>query len=173
MDELLGQPTRRRIYDVVGTHPGSSARDIQRLAGLAWGETAYHLDQLTRAGAVRRERGGRRDFYFRLTMDWDDRKLLRSLRSSTQRRLLLALAIQPGLTVGELSKRTGLSPSTTSFHLRELVNSGAAESFRDGNLHRYRPAHPGHLAKLLATYRESFQDRLVDRFVETWSSLLR
>ncbi|MCI4348737.1 MAG: helix-turn-helix domain-containing protein [Thermoplasmata archaeon] len=173
MDDLLEQPTRRRIYEVVGTNPGSSARDIQRLAGLAWGETAYHLDQLTRGGAVRRERGGRRDFYFQLAIDWEDRQLLRSLRSSAQRRILLTLVTRPNLGVAELCEETGLSASTTSFHLRELLAIHAVEIARHGNLRRFRTLKPERLTQLFEAYRESFQDRLVDRFVETWSSLLR
>lgn len=173
MDDLIQQPTRRRIYDVVTAHPGASARDVQRLAGLAWGETAYHLDQLTRAGALRRERGGRRDFYFRTDLTWDDRRLLRSLRSASQRRLLLALSTSPGRTVAELGEDTRLSYSTISFHLRELVDAGVVEGFRDGNVRRYRARFPERLGELLTTYRESFADRLVDRFVETWSSLIR
>lgn len=173
MDDLLDQPTRRRIYEIIGAHPGSSARDIQRIAGLAWGETAYHLDQLTRAGAVRRERGGRRDYYFRPSIAWDDRRLLRALRSSTQRRLLIELSTTPGLTVAALSRAVSLSLSTTAFHLRELLHAGAVEQFRDGNLRRYRPTQPQRLADLLGQYKESFRDRLVDRFVETWSALLR
>lgn len=173
MHEILQQPTRRRIFEVVTAHPGSSARDVQRLAGLAWGETAYHLDQLTRAGAVRRERGGRRDYYFRPDMTWDDRKLLRSLRSPSQRRLLLELTARPGATVLELSERTQLSSTTVSFHLRELVRAQTVESYRDGNFRRYRPLLSTRLTTLLRDYRESFQDSLVDRFVATWSSLLR
>lgn len=173
MEELLRQPTRRRIYEVVEHHPGASARDVQRLAGLAWGETAYHLDQLTRSGALRRERGGRRDYYFRPDMTWDDRRLLRALRSAAQRRLLLALQQRPGRTIAQLTTDSGLSLSTTSFHLRELVDASLAEGFRDGNIRRYRLTRPERFVELLRTYRESFQDRLVDRFVETWSSLIR
>jgi predicted transcriptional regulator len=172
MDDVLEQPTRRRIYDVVSDHPGASARDVQRLAGLAWGETAYHLEVMTKAGVVRRERGGRRDYYFPPEMTWNDRKLLRSLRSDSQRRLLLELTATKGLTIAELCGRTGLSVSTTAFHLRELVESGLVEAFRDGNLHRYRTALPERVSEMLRAHRASFRDRLVDRFVETWSSLL-
>ncbi|MCI4322199.1 MAG: helix-turn-helix domain-containing protein [Thermoplasmata archaeon] len=173
MDDILQQPTRRRIYDVVGSHPGASARDVQRLAGLAWGETAYHLDHLTKSGAVRRERGGRRDYYFRNDVSWDERKLLRCLRSPSQRHLLLTLTERPDLTLANLSERTGLSPSTTSFHLRELVAAGTVEGYRDGNVRRYRTVLPARVGELLRTYRESFRDRLVDSFVATWSSLIR
>lgn len=171
MDDPLEQPTRRRIYEVVNGNPGASARDVQRLAGLAWGETAYHLDVMTRAGAVRRERGGRRDYYYPPEMTWNDRKLVRSLRSDSQRRILLELTGSGGLTISELCARTGLSVSTTAFHLRELVEASLVEPFRDGNVRRYRAAFPARVSQLLKEHRESFRDQLVDRFVETWSSL--
>ena len=173
MDELLRQPTRRRIYEVVARHPGASARDIQRIAGLAWGETAYHLDQLTRVGALRRERGGRRDYYFRHDMTWEDRRLLRALRCVAERRVLVALKERPGRTLAQLTVDCGLSQSTTAFHLRVLVAASLVESSRDGNARRYQLARPDRFVELLRTYRESFQDRIVDRFVEAWSSLLR
>ena len=173
MDDLLGQPTRRRIYDTVGGHPGASARDVQRLVGLAWGETAYHLEQLTKGGLLRRERGGRRDFYFRQDMTWDDRKLFLTLRSGTARRLLLLLSESPGLTLMELRDRAGISLSTASFHLRYLLAQGHVEGEREGNLRRYRAVRPARVAELLKEYQDSFQDGIVDRFVQTWSPLLQ
>ena len=172
MNDLLEQPTRRRIFDVISDHPGASARDVQRRAELAWGETAYHLDQLTRAGILRRERGGGRDYYFPPQMTWDDRKLLLALRSRTERRILVALVESPGLTLAEVRERAGTSLSTASFHLRHLLDLAAAESFHSGNQRRYRARDPQRLTNLLGQFRDSFEDRVVERFVETWSSLL-
>lgn len=172
MDEILAQPTRQRIFEIVGAHPGASAREIQRLGGLAWGETAYHLDQMIRAGVVRRERGGRRDYYFRLDMTWEDRRVLLSLRSRTERQILLVLVDSPDLTLSDLRERTGTSLSTVSAHLRRLLSLGIVESHPVGLSRQYRPVRPERVALLLRQYRESFRDRLVDRFVETWSDLL-
>ncbi len=171
MDDLLAQPTRRRIYEVVASHPGASAREVQRLAQLGWGETAYHLEQLTGAGVLRRERGARRDYYFLSSMTWEDRRLFQALRSPAQRTLLILLSESPGLSLAELRERAGLGLSTTSFHLRQLVDRAIVEQFREGNLRRYRTARPEHVAELVRGYRASFQDRLVDRFVEAWSGL--
>ncbi len=171
MDELLAQPTRRRIFDVVCQHPGVSARDVQRLARLGWGETAYHLDQLTSAGVLRRERGPRRDYYFPAAMTWEDRRLFRALRSPSQRRILLALSEAPGLTLAELKERAEFSLSTTSFHVHQLLEQALVESYREGNLRRYRALRPARVAELVRGYRASFEDRVVDRFVETWSGL--
>lgn len=171
-DPVLAQPTRQRIYDVVGAHPGASAREIQRLAGLAWGETAYHLDQMIKAGVVRRERGGRRDYYFRLDMTWEDRRVLQSLRSPTERSILLALVDSPGLSLAELQARTNTSLSTVSAHLRRLLALGIVEGERTATVRQYRAARAERVALLVRQYQESFRDRLVDRFVETWSNLL-
>lgn len=171
MSDLLAQPTRRRIFDVVSKNPGASAREVQRLAGLGWGETAYHLEQLTEAGVLRRERGGRRDFYFPASITWEDRRLFQALRSPAQRRLLLALSEAPGLNLAELRERLGLSLSTTSFHVRQLLASSEIEGYRDGNSRRYRAVRPQRVAELVRGYQESFEDRLVDRFVEAWSAL--
>lgn len=171
MDDLLAQPTRRRIFDVVSKHPGASARDVQRIAGLGWGETAYHLEQLTDGGVLRRERGGRRDYYFAAAMTWEDRRLFQALRSPAQRRLLLVLTESPGLTLSELRARLDLSLSTTSFHVRQLMSYSVIEGYRSGNLRRYRAMRPQRVAELVKGYRESFEDRLVDRFVEAWSGL--
>jgi predicted transcriptional regulator len=172
MDELLAQPTRRRIFDVVSKNPGASARDVQRLAGLAWGETAYHLDQLTRAGALRRERGGRRDYYFAPEMGWEDRRLFQALRNPAQRRLLLQLSETSGLTLNDLATRVGVSLSTASFHTRKLLGQAVIEGYRDGNVQRYRVLKPRRVAELVKGYRESFEDRLVERFVDSWAGLL-
>ncbi len=172
MDDVLSQPTRRRLYELVGSHPGSSAREIQRLSGLAWGETAYHLDQLIQAGLLRRERGGRRDYYFQLDMTWEDRRVLLTLRSPMERKILVELVQSPGLTLTELRDRTQTSVSTVSSHLRRLLALGLVESDKSTNYRQYRPAHPLRVALLLQKYQGSFRDRLVDRFIETWRELI-
>jgi predicted transcriptional regulator len=69
MDDLAEQPTRRRIREFILSHPGASAREIQRSLALAWGETSYHLRRLLDGGVLVRDRAGRRDYFwfFRLS----------------------------------------------------------------------------------------------------------
>lgn len=170
---MLDLPTRRRIFDFVREHPGASARTVQRGTALGWGETAYHLDQMRRAGLLHRERGGRRDFYFPADMLPIDRQLLLSMQSAVERAILVELARVPGRTFQELVGRVGTGKSTVAFHLKFLVALGIVEVDITGATRHYRSRRPDLVLRLYASYRDSFEDRWVDRFSSTWGGLTR
>lgn len=172
MDELAEQPTRRRILEEIRRAPGSSARDLQRRLGLAWGQATYHLERLVRANLVRRERGGARDFYFPTHLLEADRRLLQALQSPTQRAILLHLAARPDRTFSQIHAAGVVGKSTVSFHLSLLVARGLVESaYREGQ-RRYRPTGPDRVRALVEEYRETFRDRLVDRFVDALGGMV-
>jgi predicted transcriptional regulator len=170
---LLAQPTRRRIFDFVVRHPGSSARTIQRGVGLGWGETAYHLGQLLRQGALRRERGGRRDYYFPPEIPDLERQVLLSMQSAVERAVLVELARTPGLSFGDLCGRLGIGKSTLAFHLKFLLAAGILAAENLGATRRYRTRQPDLILRLYGAYRDSFEERWVDRFSSTWGGLVR
>jgi predicted transcriptional regulator len=174
MDEdLLALPTRRRLYEVVRATPGIGAREVQRAAGTAWGETVYHLDRLTDAHLVQRERSGHQDHYFVAEVPLGDRSVLRLARSASARRLLVALIDQPGATVPDLSARTGLSAGRISVHLGRMAELQLLVTGRQGRLRTFEVADRGRILRLLVTYRESLADEWVERLLATWSDLLR
>jgi predicted transcriptional regulator len=140
---------------------------------LGWGETAYHLDQLIRGGLLHRERGGRRDYYFPADMVPLDRQLLVSMQSAVERALLVELARFPGLTFRELVTRLGIGKSTAAFHLKFLVALGVVDVEQPGALRRYHVRRPDLVLRLYRSYRDSFEDRWVDRFSSTWGGLVR
>ena len=172
MHELADQPTRRRILEDIGAHPGSSAREIQHRLALGWGDTAYQLDRLIRAGAIRRERGGRRDYYFAPDIAWEDRKILRALNSLSQQALLLALAGAPSLSFSELRQRLGVSKSTVSFHLGVLLRQGTVEHFVSEGERRYRAPKAERVRELLHAHRASFGERLIDTFAASLAGMV-
>jgi predicted transcriptional regulator len=170
---VLDLPTRRRIFDFVREHPGASARTIQRGVGMGWGETAYHLEQLRRATLLHRERGGRRDYYFPADMLPLDRQLLLSMQSAIERALLVELARFPGLTFHDLVERSLAGKSTVAFHLKFLVALGIIEVEVEGSTRHYRTRRPDLVLRLYSSFRDSFEDRWVDRFSSTWGGLTR
>jgi predicted transcriptional regulator len=170
---LLELPTRRRIYDFVGEHPGSSARSVQRGVALGWGETTYHLDQLAQGGLIRRERGGRRDYYFHTSIGPVDRQFLLVMQSAVDRGMLVELSRFPGLGFGELMTRLSLGKTTTAFHLKYLVALGLVNTEIAGTKRRYSARRPDLVLRLYVSFRDSFEDRWVDRFASVWGGLVR
>jgi len=172
-EDLLALPTRRRLYEVVRRSPGIGAREVQREAGTGWGETVYHLDRLTQANLLHRERSGHQDHYFVAAVPLGDRGLLRLARSPSARRLLVALLELPNRTVPDLTDRTGLSAGRVSVHLGRLMELGLLSTGRSDRFRTFEVADRERVLRLLVSYRESWADEWVERLLATWSELLR
>jgi len=172
-EDLLALPTRRRLYDVVRRSPGIGAREVQREADTGWGETVYHLDRLTQAHLLQRERSGHQDHYFVAAVPLGDRGLLRLARSPSARRLLVALLESPNRTVPDLTERTGLSAGRVSVHLSRLMELGILRTGRNDRFRTFEVGDRDRVLRLLVTYREGLADEWVERLLATWSDLLR
>ena len=172
-EDLLALPTRRRLYDVVRRSPGIGAREVQRQAGTGWGETVYHLDRLTQAHLLQRERAGHQDHYFAAVVPLADRGLLRLTRSPSARKLLLALLEEPNRTVPDLTGRTGLSAGRVSVHLSRMMELGMLRTGRSDRFRTFEIEDRTRVIRLLVTYREGLADEWVERLLATWSELLR
>jgi predicted transcriptional regulator len=172
-EDLLTLDTRRRLYDAVRRAPGSGAREIQRAAGTAWGETVYHLDRLTEVGLLHREHGDHQDHYFVATVPLGDRQLLRLTQSASARRLLVALLEVSERTVPDLIERTTLSPGRLSVHLRRFLETGIVRSGRNGRLRTFDVVDRDRAIRLLITYRVGPADEWIERLLESWAELFR
>lgn len=172
-EDPLALETRRRIYDAVRAAPGIGGREAQRAAATGWGETVYHLERLTEAGLLHRERAGFQDHYFVASVPLADRSLLRLMRSTSARRLLVALLSAQSQTIPELSTASGLSPGRLSVHLRRFLESGLLLSGRRGRYRTFDVGDRDRVVAMLVTYRSGFADSWVERFLETWSELFR
>lgn len=170
-DDPLSLETRRRLYEAARGGPGRSAREIQRSAGTAWGETTYHLDRLEKAGLVHRERGPHQDFYFASTVPLGDRTLLRLARSPAVRRILVALLGRADQTLPEVRASTGLSISRASIHLHRLLETGVVSSGRRERMRTFAVTDRERTARVLITYRTGFGDEIVNGLTETWAEL--
>jgi len=172
-DELLALETRRRLFEAARKAPGSGAREIQRAAGTGWGETVYHLERLTEAGLLHRERSGHQDHYFPATVPLGDRRLLRLSRSRSARRVLVTLLESPALTVPEISKRTGLSAGRLSVHLRRMIEMGITQTGRQGRYRTFDVVDRSGVIRVLTTYRSGIADQWIDGLLDTWAELFR
>jgi len=172
-DDPLALETRRRIFEAVRAAPGIGGREAQRAADTGWGETVYHLERLTEARLLHRERAGFQDHYFVANVPLADRSLLRLMRSPSARRLLVDLLRRPEQTIPELSEQSGMSPGRLSVHLRRFLDGGLLRTGRRGRYRTFDVADRNRVIALLVTYRSGFGDSWTERFLETWSELLR
>jgi predicted transcriptional regulator len=172
-EDLLTLDTRRRLYEAVRRAPGSGAREVQRAAGTAWGETVYHLDRLTEAGLLLREHGDHQDHYFVSTIPLADRQLLRLTQSVSARRLLVALLEAPDRTIPDLVERTTLSPGRLSVHLHRYLETGIVRSGRKGRLRTFDVVDRERAIRLLIAYRAGPADEWIERLLASWADLFR
>ena len=172
-EDPLALDTRRRVYEAVRRAPGSGAREVQRAAGMAWGETNYHLERLVGTGLLHRESSGHQDHYYTAEVPLGDRRLLALVRSESVRRLILVLLEDPDRTVPELMERSALSGGRLSVHLRRLLELGIVRSARRGRFRTYAVVDRERAIRLLITYRAGLSDNWLERLAETWSELFR
>lgn len=170
-DDPLTLETRRRLFAVVRTTPGLSAREIQRAAGTAWGETSYHLERLEDGGLIRRERGPHQDFFFAATVPESERTVLRAARSTSARRILVELLAHPDLTIAEIGSATELSLSRTSIHLRRLIEMRIVATGQRGPYRTFQVVDRAQVAQLLVAHQDGYADAWVERLVDAWSEM--
>lgn len=157
---------REDILSCVRAHPGVHLRGIERRTRLPLGQVLYHLDRLERMGLVSSHRdSGFRRYFAPDAVSRSEKPILSALRHDVPRRLVLALLETPGLPHKVLQQGAGVAGSTLSFHLQRLVASGVLVRARENGATRYSVADPDLARQELATYRASFADPEVDRFV--------
>ena len=90
------------------------------------------------------------------------------MRQKSVRRILLYLLEYKNCNHEQLVKSVDLSPATVSWHVKKLVDSKIVDKEVVGRNSFYSINDPELVKKTLVTYRESFLDKLVDRFIEMW-----
>lgn len=165
--DVLELESRKKIYEVVRHHAGCHMREIQRAADLSFGMVSYHLSYLVKHSLIKEEKDGNYVRYYPVTIDIKDEKLLALLRQRSVRNILLFILMHEGCSHQEISVGVNLSPSTTTWHLKKLIDNGIVVSDKKVKGKAYSLGVPKErIVNLLITYRESFLDTLVDGLLD-------
>jgi len=171
-EDSLALETRRNIYNLILGNPGLHEREIARKMGLSLSTLDYHLHYLEKREMVVSKKDGRYTRYFAsFKVGTLDKKIIAILRQKTPRSIILFLLTNPDSIHKDICRGVKKSPSTISFHLKKMVNAGIIEATSLGRETAYSVNNSDEVIKLLISYKNTFLDGAVDRFVETWSSL--
>ena len=160
---------RQKLLTLISECPGIHFRDAQRRTQSATGSLTYHLDCLVKAGLLTTVRDGKYLRYYACKeRPIEEKGILELSRRKTDRHILLLLLQNEANTNEELSKILSLSPSTISWHIKKLIETNILSVKVEGRKVFYSVNSPELVSAILINYKESYIDKLVDRFVEMW-----
>jgi len=122
--DVLKNPVRARLHELVQQNPGVRQRELMRLSDLAWGALVHHLRTLQANGLIQKVQFHGFSCYF--TADADSKAALSqaALRTPAARLIFEEIRRRPGLTAGQLARERHVHASSISFHVRRLVDAG-------------------------------------------------
>lgn len=166
---VQGLEQRQQIYEHILRFPGSHFREIQRDLDLPVGTLQYHLNNLSRDKLIIPKKDGEYVRYYSIGLFTEkEKKLLSLLRQKPVRHIVIMLLTNNELNHKRIMEELKLSPANTSWYLDKMLDSKLVKKKRKGKEVLYSLINPDEVAKVIITYRSSFLDAIVDRFIEMW-----
>lgn len=157
------------IFELISNHPGLHFREILRRLDISSGNLNYQLYYMERHGLlVTLQDGNLKRYYVVGKIKGKEKRILACLRNETARGLVLFLLLNPNSQFNEIVDNFDLSPSKLAYHLGKLVDKKIIQKERKGRATIYRALDEEAIANVLITYRPSFIDGLVEKFIESW-----
>jgi len=151
--------------------PGIRYRELLRLTGLVNGVLTHHLAVLEKANVIKVYRESRVTRYSPVGVSDKESAILKFVRHEPTREILLFILENEMCTFNEIVDHTGKAPSTVSYHLKRLKETGIV-SVRYGEHYQLYCIVEGDLvAEVFSKYTVSFVDKVVDNYTEMLEEL--
>ncbi|MBU0636465.1 winged helix-turn-helix transcriptional regulator [Candidatus Micrarchaeota archaeon] len=172
-NQPLELDTRKKLYTIIEKSPGLHFREIQRRSGIAVGSLQYHLDYLQKRGFLTLQKEGKfvRYYAMRTRKIIEDKGIMALLRQEQPRHILLFLLQRRFATNERIAQAVNLSQSTTSAYLKKMLETSALQRKKRSRKTHFFISDKEKIVQLLAKYKKSFLDELVDNFVEVWNEV--
>ena len=157
------------IFELISEFPGLHFREILRRLEISSGNLNYQLYYMERHEIlVTIQDGNLKRYYIVGKVKGKEKRILACLRNETARGLVLFLLLNPDSQFNEIASNFDLSPSKLAYHLGKLVDKKILQKERKGRATIYTVLDEETIASVLITYRPSFLDGIVDKFIESW-----
>ena len=171
MERALGVQgnSRVRVKQLISLAPGVHLRELQRLLGMSFNSTRYHVDKLTTAGEIIRIEEGGYSRLYSAGIGEAERAIFTFLRRETDRKILASLVADPILSNKQLCEQTNLAKSTVSEHLAGLMQAGIVKTRQvTENFVAYELEQPEQIQFLLRSQNPSLLKKASERFIDLW-----
>ncbi len=174
-DDDAPAETRRRVLQNVQRFPGLPAADLARQAGASAQLIDYHLNALYKAGLVSVANDDGTSTYFAVegdeqaVVDRRDRKLVATLRRPMALRIALQLLERGSMSMGDLASVCGISPATTTHHVKRMAKAEVLSVEQDGRSRAAKLTDPDRLRTVLVNHPPPRDT--VAGFIELWDRL--
>ncbi len=167
--DALDLEIRRSIYDHISKSPGLHERELARILNIPLSTLDYHLNYIKQRELVRARPDGRYTrYYIAGNVGVREGKVISVLRQNVTRKIIMFLLLNQRSSHRDVSNHIDLARSTTSFHLNKLIDLEIINYVQIGREKKYSVNEPDHISDLLISYKKTFLDKSVDRFIKTW-----
>jgi predicted transcriptional regulator len=168
---LLGAQGNNRVKVrlLVSMLPGVHLRELQRLVGMSFNSTRYHVDKLTKTGEIIRVEDGGHSRLYPASIGEAERAIFQYVRGDTDRRILASLTSEHVLSNKQLCELTRLAKSTISEHIADLIRAGVVKTRHIHDLGVfYELEQPEQIRLLLKNQNPNLLKKASDRFIDLW-----
>ena len=164
-----GQLTREeRIILEIKNNPGIRFRELMKSTNVTNGVLSYYIQKLEKLGIIFTERTSGVSRFFTVNIDISDINLIKFLRTSTPKKIMLVLLKDDKLTFRQITEKIQMSPSTTSFYLKKLVSSNILRVSNGAN-NKYILENKKQVSNLIVLYHPSIIDAASENLEDIFS----
>jgi len=167
-EEALLLEVRKKVYSSIENFPGIHFRELQRKVGVGTGNLEYHLNYLKKLNLIKIEKTRANKRFYPLDLNDYERKILGILRQKNFRKIILKILENKFVTHKIVVDCLQISPSSATWYLNQLTEKNILAVSEKGREKHHQLKDRHEIIKIIITYKESFLDKLVDKFVETW-----
>lgn len=172
-DDVLGSEIKISSY--IRNNPGCYLRQIKKEVKLSMGTIQYHIDRLENKGAITSIRSGLYKHYFSTGKFKDNEKdIIKFLSQGIVREIIMLVLEKGNPTQTEIAKSIRISPPSTNWHLKRLIEANLLDEQKDGRFKRYtikKESDSQYILEFIKNYYPTIWDNWSDRLVKIFLSL--
>src|SRR5918912_769695 len=166
-----------KLIRYINGQPGIRYRELLRLSGLSNGVLTYHITNLEKSGRIIADRtiNSKITRYYSNNIPIEETDIIGHIRNNAARQIILFILDHDSCTFNEIVEYTKKAPSTISWHLKRLKDSGIISVFYNHTSRcqqLYKIRYFESITSILSKYKQSFApDAIVNNYTDIMESL--